>query len=71
MYSQVVQQVMRDSDMVGGIIEYILWLADQDDSFALTAGQLATFYREHIEKGRYPNEVLEDLGLPSYPDWEI
>lgn len=71
MYNELQRQVIRDADMVSGIIEYILWLADQDDGLQLTAGQMATFYREYIEKGRWPGEVIEDLGLPSYPDWEL
>ena len=71
MFSATADQVKRDPDLVASITDYILWLADQDDQFPLTAGQIAAFYREHVEKGRWPGEVVEDLGLPSYPDWDL
>jgi len=49
-------EVQRDYPMVAGMLEWIRWLAEQDDQFPLTAGQIAVFYEEHVRKGRYPVE---------------
>ncbi len=62
------QEIERDAAMVADFIVYFQWLASQDDRFPLTAGQVATFYHEYIDLGRYPSEVAEDLGLP-VADW--
>lgn len=63
------QDVQRDYLQVTGIMEYWRWLAEQDPSLQVTAAQVAGLYQEFVIKGRFPSEVLEDLGLPAYPGW--
>ncbi len=64
-----IEEVKRDYPIVAEMIDYIRWLADQDLSFEITAGQVWALFHEGVRQGRYWNEVCYDLGLPEREDW--
>lgn len=63
------EEVERDARIVTELLDYIRWLADQDTSMPLTAGDVWGLYHEGVRIGRHWSEVCEDLGLPVRPDW--
>lgn len=63
------KEIERDYPIVAELINYIRWLADQDSSFPLTAGQVWSLYHEGVRRGRVWSEVCEDIGLPVREDW--
>jgi len=62
-------EVEYDARIVTEMIDYIRWLADQDASMPLTAGDVWALYHQGVRIGRVWSEVCEDLGLPIRTDW--
>lgn len=63
------QEVEHDAPVVAELLDYIRWLADQDSSFSLTAGQVWALYHEGVRRGRMWAEACDDIGLPEREDW--
>lgn len=62
-------EVEDEAYFIAELLDYLRWLADQDTSFALTAGHIWTLYYEGVMRGRVWSEVCEDIGLPIRTDW--
>jgi hypothetical protein len=63
------EEVDADLYVTAEFLDYLRWLADQDTSQQLNAGQVWELYYEGIHTGRAWSEVCEDLGLPVRKDW--
>lgn len=63
------KDVERDARIVTEFLDYLRWLAEQDTSFQLTAGQIWELYHEGVQRCIYWSEVCEDIGLPIREDW--
>jgi len=57
-------EVQRDYPQVAWFVEFWRALAQEDEGFSVTVGQIAALYDQSVRIGRYPIEVAEDLGLP-------
>jgi len=58
------QEVSNDAPQVAWFVEFWRSLAQEDESFTVTVGQIAALYDQSVRIGRYCTEVAEDLSLP-------
>lgn len=50
-------------------IEYLRYIATQDASFQMTAGQIWKMFSLGVRDGMHWSEVADEIGLPQNLDW--
>lgn len=63
------EQIKSDYLIVHEFVEYLRWLASEDHTYQLTAGQVWQLFNLGVREGMVWSEAAENVGLPEHPDF--